>query len=214
MPDRYDTTGNPEGEYQPGSQDRVLLNKLDITDPVEMDEVELNLLEQLSIVVLEEIELDQVITVNDLSEWHRRWLGNVYSWAGEYRTVNMGIAEFQFAAAHLVPQLMNTFNNKYLAVYTPCNKMNEDDLVEALANVHIEYILVHPFREGNGRLSRLLANIMALQADYPMLDFSCMDNNKEDYFLAVQAGLDNDEPMKVMFKQVLRDSLQNADDSV
>lgn len=214
MPDRYDTTGNSEGEYQPGSQDRVLLNKLDITDPVEMDEVELNLLEQLSIVVLEEIELDQVITVNDLSEWHRRWLGNVYSWAGEYRTVNMGIAEFQFAAAHLVPQLMNTFNNKYLAVYTPCNKMNEDDLVEALANVHIEYILVHPFREGNGRLSRLLANIMALQADYPMLDFSCMDNNKEDYFLAVQAGLDNDEPMKVMFKQVLRDSLQNADDSV
>lgn len=213
MTDRYDTTGNPEGQYQPGSQNRVLLNKLDITDPVEMDVIELDLLEQLSIAVLEEVELDQVITINDLSEWHRRWLGNVYSWAGEYRSVNMGKAEFQFAAAHLIPKLMFTFNKNFLAIYTACNQMNEDELVDALAKVHIEYILVHPFREGNGRLSRLLANIMALQADFPLLDFSYMDNNKDDYFLAIQAGLDNDEPMKVMFKQVLYDSLKkNTDD--
>ena len=41
MPDRYDTTGNPEGEYQPGSNDKVLLNKLGITDLLEMEEIEL-----------------------------------------------------------------------------------------------------------------------------------------------------------------------------
>ncbi|GMR16111.1 MAG: hypothetical protein BMS9Abin31_0418 [Gammaproteobacteria bacterium] len=133
---------------------------------------------------------------------------------GEYRVVNIGKAEFQFSVAHLVPKLMHTFNSKFLAVYTPCNQMNEDDLVEALAKVHIEYILTHPFGEGNGRLSRLLANIMALQADFPMLDFSYMDKNKEDYFLAVQAGLDNDKPMQAVFKQVLHDSLLNAGDSV
>ena len=73
---------------------------------------------------------------------------------------------------------------------------------------------MHPFREGNGRLSRLLTNIMSLQANYPLLDFSFMDKNKSDYFLAIQAGLDNDKPMKAMFKQVLHDSLQNAGDSV
>jgi cell filamentation protein len=213
MTDRYDTTGNLEGQYQPGSQDHVLLNKLDITDPIEMDAIELDLLEQLSVAILGEIESDKVITIDDLSEWHRRWLGNVYSWAGKYRSVNMGKADFQFAAAHLIPKLMSTLNSKFLTIYTPCNKMNEETLVDALAKVHIEYILVHPFRDGNGRLSRLLANIMALQADFPMLDFSYMDSHKEDYFLAIHAGLDNDEPMKVMFKQVLYDSLKkNTDD--
>lgn len=214
MTNRYDTSENPEGQFQPGSQERVLLNKLDITEPVEMDTIELDLLEQLSIAVLDEIESDQTITVDDLCEWHRRWLGNVYPWAGEYRSVNMGKAEFQFAVAHLIPQLMTTFNSQFLTVYTPCNQMNENELVEALAKIHIEYILVHPFREGNGRLSRLLANIMALQADYPLLDFSYMDKNKSDYFLAIQAGLDNYKPMRAMFKQVLHDSLQNADDSI
>ncbi len=213
MIDRYNTTGNPEGQYQPGSQNRVLLNKLDIIDPVKMDAIELDLLEQLSIAVLEEVELDQVITIDDLSEWHRRWLGNVYSWAGEYRSVNMSKAEFQFAAAHLIPKLMLTFNSQFLAVYTPCYKMDEEVLVDALAKVHIEYILVHPFRDGNGRLSRLLANIMALQANFPMLDFSYIDNNKDEYFLAIGAGLDNEKPMKAIFKQVLYDSLKkNTDD--
>jgi cell filamentation protein len=214
MTDRYDTTGNPEGQFQPGSQNRVLLNKLNITDPNEMDAVELDLLDQLSEVVLDEVKSDQVITIGDLSEWHRRWLGNVYPWAGEYRSVNMGKAEFQFAAAHLIPNLIQTFNDNYLAVYTPCNQMNEGELIEALAKVHIEYILIHPFREGNGRLSRLLANIMALQADFPMLDFSYMDKDKEGYFLAVQAGLDNDKPMQAMFRQVLHDSQQSAGDLI
>lgn len=214
MTNRYDTSGNPEGQYQPGSKNDLLINKLDITNSEEINEIELDLLEQLSIAVLDEIESDQTITAGDLCEWHRRWLGNVYPWAGKYRSVNIGKAEFQFAAAHLTPKLMTIFNDEFLAVYTPCNLMNEDELVKALANVHVEYILIHPFREGNGRLSRLLANIMALQADFPMLDFSYMDENKEDYFLAIQAGLDNDKPMQAMFKQVLRDSLMNADDSV
>ncbi len=206
MVDRYNATGNPEGQYQSGSQDLVLLNKLDIIDPVKMDAIELDLLEQLSVAILEEIESDQVITIDHLSEWHRRWLGNVYSWAGEYRSVNMSKAEFQFAAAHLIPKLMFTLNSQFLAVYTPCNKMSVETLADALAKVHIEYILVHPFRDGNGRLSRLLANIMTLQADFPMLDFSYIDNNKSDYFLAIRAGLDNVKPMKEMFKQVLYDS--------
>ena len=53
---------------------------------------------------------------------------------------------------------------------------------------------------------------MALQAGQPLLDFSYMDNNKDLYFYAVQAGLDNEEPMKNVFRQVLRDSQQNVND--
>ena len=109
---------------------------------------------------------------------------------------------------------MQDLSKNFLSVYTPCKGFDEERLVEALAKVHIEYILVHPFREGNGRLSRLLANIMALQAGQPVLDFTYMDKNKIEYFTAIQAGLDNDEPMKEIFRQVLRVSQQNATDSV
>jgi len=212
MTDRYDTSDSPEGEYQPGSNGQVLVNKLGIIDKSEMDEVELELLGQLTETVLGEVEADQIISSDDLCEWHRRWLGNVYEWAGRYRSVNMGKSGFQFAAAHLVYGLMQKLNDNFLVIYTPCYQMNESELVEALANIHIETILVHPFREGNGRLSRLLANMMALQANYPMLDFSYMDDNREAYFSAIQAGLGDDLPMQKLFRQVLQDSLRNADD--
>jgi len=210
MTDRYDTSKNIEGQFQPVSQGQVLLNKLEIIDPMEMNDIELDLLTQLASSVLDEIADDQMITSDDICEWHRRWLGNVYAWAGQYRSVNMGKDNFQFATAHLIPKLMQEFNRKFLANYTPCSSMDEEKLIDALAIIHIEYILVHPFREGNGRLSRLLAVVMALQAGQPLLDFSYMDNNKDRYFSAIQAGLDNDQPMKDMFRQVLRDSQQNV----
>ena len=51
---------------------------------------------------------------------------------------------------------------------------------------------------------------MALQAGQPILDFTIMDKQKERYFAAIQAGLDNYEPMEELFRQVLHDSEQNA----
>ena len=212
MTDRYDASGNSEGQFQAGSNDLVLLNKLGLTDSTEMDEVELDLLEQITESVLNETGEDQVITQVDLCEWHRRWLGNVYKWAGQYRSVNMGKDDFQFAAAHLIPKLMDDLEKKYLSVLMPCRGMGDDKLIQALACVHIEYILIHPFREGNGRLSRLLANVMALQAGHPILDFSYMEINKGDYFTAIRAGLDNEKPMEEIFRRVLLDSQQNAGD--
>lgn len=122
----------------------------------------------------------------------------------------MGKGDFQFATAHLIPKLMQDFDDKYLAVYTPGSRMDEDELINALAAVHIEFVLIHPFREGNGRLSRLLANVMALQAGEPVLDFSYLDEHKNEYFTAIQAGLGNYEPMKLMFRQVLHVSRQNV----
>jgi len=62
---------------------------------------------------------------------------------------------------------------------------------------HIEFFLVHPFREGNGRLSRLLADVMAVQAGFQPLDYSCWDQDKSAYISAIQAGLSmNYQPMK------------------
>jgi cell filamentation protein len=66
-------------------------------------------------------------------------------------------------------------------------------------------MLIHPFREGNGRVGRLLAVLMAFQAGLPGLDFTGIrGKRRKDYFAAVQAGLDRDyEPMKKVFKAVL-----------
>ena len=83
MTDCYDASGNIEGQYQAGSNDKVLLNKLGITDVLEMDSIELDLLEQLYEVVFNEVEVDQCITVVNVFEWHRKWLANFYSWAGK-----------------------------------------------------------------------------------------------------------------------------------
>ena len=210
MTNRYETSHIVEGQFQEHSNESVLKNKLGIVDSNEIDEIELALLVQLTDFVVNNVTLDQRLTASDLSEWHRRWLGNLYDWAGRYRSVNLGKADFHFAAAHLIPNLMNTFEKKFLSVYMPCRAMEDEALIDAMAKVHIEFILIHPFREGNGRLSRVLANIMALQADQPMLDFSVMENNKAQYFSAIQDGLDNYEPMKAIFRQVLHETQRNA----
>lgn len=98
MADRYDTTGNAEAQFEPDSNDRVLRNKLGIQDPGEMDDIELDLLVQLYEIIPDIVLEDQKISTTDLKEWHRRWLGNVYVWAGQDRTVNIGKDGFQFAA--------------------------------------------------------------------------------------------------------------------
>ena len=51
-----------------------------------------------------------------------------------------------------------------LARCTPCRPADMQKVAAALAEVHVELVLIHPFREGNGRLARLLATLMALQA--------------------------------------------------
>lgn len=81
--------------------------------------------------------------------------------------------------------------------------------MSALAEVHVELVLIHPFREGNGRIARVLSTLMALQAGLPLLDFSLIaGRRKNDYFAAIQAGLDrNYERMERIFAEIIDRSL-------
>ena len=74
---------------------------------------------------------------------------------------------------------MAELERKQLRKYTPCLFENRDDVAQALAEVHVELMLVHPFREGNGRLGRLLSTLMVLQAGLPVLDFSDLDGARK-----------------------------------
>ena len=84
-------------------------------------------------------------------------------------------------------------------------------IADSLARVHVEFVLVHPFREGNGRLARLLTTLMALQADLPLLDFSFIQGGrgKSAYFKAVRAGIKKDyAPMITVMKRVIEGTLR------
>nr|WP_293371185.1 Fic family protein [Nevskia sp.] len=170
----------------------MLANKLGITDAAEMAEAELLLLEQLyEAVLVAELPLRQ-LTVADLFSWHRRWLGNVYPFAGLQRGVNASKDGFMFAAAAQVPRLLEEFERDCLARYTPALIGDRTRLVQAIAETHAELILIHPFVEGNGRLARLLADVMAVQAGHEPLDYSDWDARREDYFAAIRAALGRD----------------------
>jgi len=192
---KYDIGGS-QGRYQPGSNDSVLENKLGITEPADRDEAELVLLEKLYEAVLLDSLPDGKITVAQIKIWHHRWLGNLYDWAADERSVNMSKGEFQFAASRQIPQLLSKFEQKYLDNYSPCTGFSSEQLIEAIAVVHVEFILIHPFRDGNGRISRLLADVMAVQAEYLPLDYSSWDQNKAEYFAAIGQGMSmNYQPM-------------------
>jgi cell filamentation protein len=90
--------------------------------------------------------VDQRFTAGDLRSMHQRWPGEIYEWAGEYRGVNLAKGAFMFAAATHVPRLMQEFERGPLREYTPCRFDTLADQATALAIVHAELILIHPFR--------------------------------------------------------------------
>lgn len=162
MNDRYSTSHLFEDQYEPGSNGLVLRNKLGIIDPEEMGIAETAALWRVQEKLIEETAVDQSFTANDIREMHRQWLAGIFPWAGMYRQVNISKGGFQFAMAHAIPTLMDAFERDQLQNYTPCVYENIDYVAQALAEVHVELMLIHPFREGNGRIGRLLATLMAL----------------------------------------------------
>ena len=137
-------------------------------------------------------------------------LGDIYEWAGQYRNVNISKGAFHFAASAQVPKLMCEFEKGHLRTYTPCYYYGLQKAAKALAVVHTELVLIHPFREGNGRTARLLADLMAAQAGLPPLDYGGITGKKKkEYFAAIQAGLDKDyTPMEKIFASVIRRTLR------
>jgi cell filamentation protein len=150
------------------------------------------------------MEYDRRISAEDLCDLHRRWLSGIYAWAGEYRQVNMSKAGFMFAAATQVPRLMDEFEATCLAKYTRLPS-SFPDIPLALAETHTELLLIHPFREGNGRLARLLAKLMAAGVGIDIARFDALvERRREEYFAAVRAGLDrNYGPMRKVFSALI-----------
>ena len=209
---RYDVSKLAEAQFEPGSGERVLRNRLGIKSPQEMDEAETRALKKAMVGLVSKYDEVHRFTAADVREIHRLWLGEIYEWAGEFRHVNVSKGEFPFAAAARVPALMGEYERDVLARYTPCNVQDRAAIASALAVTHVELVLIHPFREGNGRAARVLSILMALQAGLPPLNFSSIaEDKKQEYFAAVQAGLDkNYGPMEGLFTEIIERSLVSA----
>jgi cell filamentation protein len=190
----------------------VLRNRLGITSVRALERKESEELLATTQQLIDEVTVDHRFTANDVRGMHRRWLGEIYEWAGEYRGINIAKGEFMFAAAAQVPRLMQELEQGPLGQYTPCRMSSAVEQATALAIVHAEFILIHPFPEGNGRCGRLLATLMGLQAGLPALDFGGIRGTKRRlYIAAVHSAMDrNYAPMTEVFLEVIQRTLRSV----
>ena len=186
---RYDVSGS-EGSEEPGADEGVLENLPGITSKSDIDDAETELLDALYQNTFD--NFPEQLTFDLIKAWHQRWFGNLYPWAGEFRSVNMSKGDFHFAAANQLPMLASGFEADYLKQFVSLSEYDDEAVIQYLAESHVEFILIHPFREGNGRISRLLLDVMAVQAGFQPLDYTLWDENKEFYFKSIQAGVSGD----------------------
>lgn len=176
----------------------VLDNFLKISDLKEMNEAEtegiFNSHYRLSLDLSTETKFD----LKYILEIHRLSFGEIYSFAGKLRKVDMSKGGFAFPSAKFLEQSMFDFERDILSKL-PQKYSSQDELIDDIAKVHAELLFIHPFREGNGRTARVLAYLMAEKAGYNELSFRkiLIDGMKEKYIIAVQqAGMVNYEPMR------------------
>ncbi len=189
---RYLPALGVEAESQPGSRGRVLRNKPGIQYKREMDRAEFEALTRAQTDFLGQVTTETRFTVEMLRSMHRAWLGELYEWAGEYRTVEMEKGGFHWPPAYLVAQNLAALEQGLLHRHTPSRPASLDTVARRMAEVHAELLLIHPFRDGNGRLARWLADLMALQAGWPLPQYAFAGpgsrREREAYIEAVKQG--------------------------
>src|SRR5690554_2506926 len=98
-------------------------------------------------------------------------LGNLYEWADMLRSVNMAKEDFHFAAANQLSKLVEVFEKDYLFKIALLTEMSDESVIRYMEETHVEFILIHPFRECNGCISRLLNDVTAVKAGFKPLDY-------------------------------------------
>lgn len=142
----------------------MLFNKLGITDPRQLDRAETAGLDQAYVQSFHRITGTHRFTEQDVCNLHRLFLGDVFVWAGQYRNVDLTSEDIHWCRAIYVAQEMRRYD-RLLAELTPFSPaLANGELALRLAKVHGELILIHPFRDGNGRVARLLCDLLLVQA--------------------------------------------------
>ena len=208
VPSRYVTALGGEGEYEPGSRQRVLQNLLGIRSKREMDRVENEALKRTEDHFASVITTETIFSVDIIREMHRHFLGKIYPWAGNIRTVNVSKGGFTWPPPQYLEAALKEFEYDCLRRLTPLRSAPIENIAHSLAEVHAEFLMIHPFRDGNGRIARLIAMLMALQASEapPYYGFTGRGSRKQwqRYLTAVIQGYNkNYEPLTRFFAEAL-----------
>lgn len=189
--DRY-TTNEAESESFP--------NLLGLKKETEIAEAEFEGFLTAEIMLTEQLTKQTKFNCGYIKNIHKLALGRIYSFAGKYRTVNMSKSGFLFPSALFIPQSMQMFEEEILSKL-PDEYEDTEQLIRDVAHVHGELLFIHPFREGNGRTARLLANLMVRKQGYTGLRFDKI--NFREYIIAVQrVSEQNYLPMQRIIKAI------------
>lgn len=175
----------------------VLQNKLGITNSVELAHEE-ELLTKRRALELYDNELlgtFEVGTFDGLAKIHGYLFQDVYDFAGEMRTVNIAKGGFRFAPSIYLSEALEAIGKM--------PQFNFDEIIKK----YVEMNVAHPFREGNGRATRIWLDAILKKELGLVVDWSLID--KEDYLLAMERSPIRDTEIKAVLKEALTDKIND-----
>ena len=175
----------------------ILVNKLNITNQVELAKAEerLSKLRAKQLFDTGDIEKVDVGTFAGLAFIHRYLFSDVYAFAGNIRDVNIAKGNFRFA-----PLMYLEASLKHIDAMP---QSNFDEIVEK----YVEMNVAHPFREGNGRATRIWLDMMLKRGRQLVVDWNQVD--KEDCLSAMQRSPVKDVEVKALLKQALTNQIHD-----
>lgn len=175
----------------------TLENKLNLTDSLELAHQEEFLSKKRARELYDNniLETFEVGTFKGLQDIHRYLFQDVYDFAGKIRTVNLAKGNFRFAPCLYLEEALNQID-----------KMPQDTFEEIIEK-YVEMNVAHPFREGNGRSTRIWLDAILKKQLHQVIDWSKV--NKEDYLLAMERSPIKDLEIKVLLKNALTDQIYN-----
>ena len=139
----------------------------------------------------------EVGTIKGLQQIHAYLFGGLYDFAGQIRTVNIAKGGFQFAMAQFLPQTLVTIEQM------------PETTFEEIADKYVEMNIAHPFREGNGRATRIWLDLILKKQLQKCVDWSKIDKN--DYLNAMQKSVADSSDIKRLLQSALTDKINDRE---
>lgn len=144
------------------------------------------------------------MTCELLRHIHGRIFANLYDWGGRWRTVNISKPGVTWPPPGLIAQNMEVFERDILAKYPASSLANNEAFCRAAAEIQGEFLVVHPFREGNARTIKLMTDMLAAKTGRPPLVYDQSDAGREQYIAAAGVAFRRDyRPMTELVRQAL-----------
>jgi cell filamentation protein len=177
----------------------ALENKLGITDSAELARMEEKISKTKALELFETGLLDTfpVGSFEGLSMIHKYLFDEIYDFAGKIRDVNLAKGNFRFAPLMYLSAALDNIS-----------KMPQSTLDEIIEK-YVEMNIAHPFREGNGRSTRIWLDAILKKELGMVVDWSLVD--KEDYLLAMERSPIKDVEIKVLLKAALTDQVNDRE---